>query len=114
MKILAPFISFFAYRKHFGLRSAMWAAIEMLTAVGMALLFEEDRTPKEMRVFRRKSCGTCAMRDPVLDTCGTPGVTSEDGSAAYGCWCPLTLATFVRGKECWMAQHGSDRWEGLS
>ena len=53
------------------------------------------------------------MRDTTLDTCGTPGMTTKDGTRKHGCWCPLTLAILVRDKDCWMAEHGSDRWEGL-
>jgi len=113
MKLLAPFISFFHHWRSFGIRNAMWAALEMIPAVFMAILFQEDRTPRKLRVLRRRQCQSCFMRDATLDTCGTPGMTTKDGTRKHGCWCPLTLAILVRDKDCWMAEHGSDRWEGL-
>lgn len=113
MKLLAPFVSFYCYWKSYGLREALWAAAEMFPAVIMALLFRADRTPREFRRLRRHKCKTCILRDPVFDTCGRPGVKATGSSHTYGCWCPLTLAILVRDKECWMAQHGEDRWKGL-
>lgn len=64
--------------------------------------------PKKMefRNLRMEACQRCPLFDSNLLTCGTPCQTWEPEPGTQeqlGCGCPMNVASFHPGKDCWLA-----------
>lgn len=109
--LASSFVSFVRLAAAFGIRDAITSAIEMIVGVSAAVVFKSRRTTMSEREERSSACKMCPIYDGVFKTCGTPGKLTNSKDDTVGCWCPITLASFVKKKECWLSTRGRGRWK---
>lgn len=96
-------------RRHYGLSATIGTILEAAAMILPAMLFRSRRVLPKEYVFRLSGCDACPLYHQPTATCGRPGDVGKNGQTK-GCWCPVVVAAWPRGKQCWRAQYGEDQW----